>query len=237
MVPGSSPGGPTMNSKNQSLVYKYNAKILKFLNSYGISLQGPVALAVSGGSDSVFLATMLLSSKKPIVDKEKVRIIHVNHNWRKDSFKDEELVRSLGEKFGVPVDVFHVQPLKGKESPELLARNQRKEIFEKYPMVLTGHTSDDLFETVLWKTLQGKNAENGIKVKHKNEVRPLLSFSKEEMQKVLVVLGVKWVEDSTNHDGVLLRSKMRKNLMKVISQDFPDSKNTVVSRSLENQRK
>ena len=227
-----------MRSERHALVYKYNALIKTFLEKYQISFKNKsVALAVSGGSDSVFLATMLLQAKKSLMDFSRVRIVHINHHWREESFEDEKFVKDLGAKYLIPVDVYHVYPEKTGESAELQARNQRKEIFKQYEVVLTGHTSDDLFETILWKTLQGKNPENGILVSYENEVRPLLSFKKEEMQSVLNKIGVSWVEDRTNHDGVLLRSKMRKNLMKVLKEDFPFSQDTVVKKALEGQIK
>lgn len=225
---------------NKNIVYKYNAEILKLLKKHKISTPlKNVALAVSGGSDSVFLATILLSSKKPLLDKTNTRIVHINHNWRKeDSVRDQKLVESLSEKLGVPCDVYQIYPDKtSKESPELLARTQRKEIFAKYDLVLTGHNADDLYETVIWKTLQGKNPENGIKVLHKNELRPLLGFEKEEMVKALIELGQTWGEDYTNHDGVLLRSKMRQKLMPALKEVFPDSKMVVVNKCLNNQLK
>lgn len=225
-----------MRNEQDALIYKYNVLIRSFLKDCGISLSGNIALAVSGGSDSIFLATVLLSAKKPLLDLSKVRIIHINHNWRDDSKEDENLVLELGRKFSVPVDVYQVYPKDSKESPELEARNQRKEIFAKYDCVLTGHTSDDLFETVLWKTLQGKDPENGIKVQHDNEIRPLLNFTKAEMQSVLTLMKVDWKEDSTNHDGILLRSKMRQKLMKVIQEDFSDSQKVVVQKCLQRQK-
>src|SRR5690606_22033348 len=115
------------------------------------------------------------------------------------------------------------------------ARRQRKEIFKNYETVLTGHTADDLYETILWKTLQGRDPENGIKVHHQNEIRPLLFLSKEEIQKVLKDLGVSWHEDRTNHDGKLLRSKMRSRLMKVLKEDFPEARDVVVKKALRRQ--
>lgn len=226
-----------MRNLKDSLVYKYNALIKGFLKDQGVSLGEEVALAVSGGSDSVFLAYMLLSSKKPLLDKSKTTIIHVNHHWRKESVEDELFVQTLGKDLGVPVKIYNVYPQEGnKESAELIARKQRKEIFKKYPMVLTGHTSDDLFETILWKTLQGRDPENGIKVSHENEVRPLLFLTKQEMQSVLNSLSLSWKEDWTNHDGKLLRSKMRAGIMKVLQKDFPEAQDLVVKKSLKRQR-
>lgn len=195
------------------------------------------ALAVSGGSDSVFLTHLLLSFDNKLIDKSTAKIIHINHNWRGyESYKDQLFVKKLGQQFGVPVEVFQVHPDKdSKESPELMARNQRKEIFSKFSTVLTGHTADDLFETLLWKTLQGRDPGVGIKVQHENELRLLLQFTKEEMQSYLVEIEQSWREDLTNHDGVLLRSKMRKELLPTLTQVFPSSKMTVVKNSLEKQ--
>lgn len=198
-----------------------------------------VAIAVSGGSDSVFLAQLLLSFENKLIDKSSTRIMHINHNWRgEDSLQDQQFVEALAKQLGVPCDVYQCYPdLSSKESPELLARNQRKEIFAKYETVLTGHNADDLYETILWKTLQGRNPEDGILVVHQNEVRPLLQFTKVEMQNFLTQINQPWKEDSTNHDGKLLRSKMRQKLMPTLDQTFPDAKMTVVEKALDRQIK
>lgn len=225
-----------MRNEKTALVYKYNALIKKFLDDHGAVLSNKeVALAVSGGSDSVFLATLLLSSKKPLFPLKKAVIVHVNHHWREEAKDDEDFVKALGERFKVSVETYDVYPRDSSVSAELEARNQRKAIFKNYETVLTGHTSDDLYETILWKTLQGRDPGTGIKVVHENEIRPLLFLTKDEIQKALKTLSVSWKEDRTNHDGKLLRSKMRAGLMKVLDQDFPEAKSTVVKKALAKQ--
>lgn len=198
------------------------------------------AIAVSGGSDSIHLAKILLSDKlSKIIDISSVKIVHINHNWRGEESKlDEKFVQDFGKKLGVQVDVYNVYPNKnGKESPELQARNQRKEIFSKYDFVFTGHTEDDLFETILWKTLQGRDPGVGIKVVHGNEIRPSLVFSKEEIKNCLNSINQEWKEDKTNHDGKLLRSKMRKDLLPTLTRVFPESKRAIINSSLDKQNK
>lgn len=225
--------------KRPKIVTVNFVKNLIFLRQYMSLPLKNVTLAVSGGSDSIYLAHVLLNDVgSKIIDRATVRLLHINHNWRAEaSLSDQTFVEALAKRYNVPCDVYHVYPDLNGESPELQARNQRKEIFAKYPLVLTGHTADDLYETILWKTLQGRDPGVGIKVQHNNEVRPLLHLQKSEMQDYLKSINETWREDETNHDGKLLRSKMRRDLMPTLAQVFPDSLQTVVKKALERQKK
>jgi tRNA(Ile)-lysidine synthase len=207
-----------------------------FLKEKGISLPlKNVAIAVSGGSDSVALLHFLMESKNRFIKQESARVIHINHNWRgQESLNDQNFVESLASHYNIPCDVVSVNPpLDNKLSAESFARLQRKGAFSKYETVLTAHTSDDLYETILWKTFQAKDPGVGIKFQHQNEIRPFLIFDKAFLQSYLKSCGHIWREDHTNHDGKLLRSKMRQKLMPTLKEVFPESKDLVVKKALD----
>ena len=109
-----------------------------------------------------------------------------------------------------------------------MARNERKKIFsdlekEGY-VVLTAHHADDVAETLIWRLCSGKmdGHEAGILFRTGNELRPFLTSRKDELKLFLSEEGLSWREDRTNHEGKLLRSKMRMKLMPVLSEIFPD---------------
>ena len=58
-----------------------------------------VLLAFSGGSDSMLLLYLLLRYFKD--SKKTIRIVHINHNLRADSFKDEAFVTKVGLELGM----------------------------------------------------------------------------------------------------------------------------------------
>jgi tRNA(Ile)-lysidine synthetase-like protein len=206
-----------------------------FLKEKGFALPlKNVAIAVSGGSDSIALLHLLMKTGNKIIEKSSARVIHINHNWRgASSLSDQQFVEDLAAHYQIPCIVHSVSPPQDNTlSAESFARLQRKEAFSKFELVLTAHTTDDLYETIIWKTLQAKDPGVGIKIKHENEVRPFLIFEKSLLQAYLKSESLKWCEDVTNHDGKLLRSKMRKKLMPMLKEIFPDSKDQVVKKAL-----
>lgn len=223
--------------KKSKLTNQLYVSVVKHLKKTGLTLPlKNVTFAVSGGSDSVAMAHLMLNWPGNLVDKTTAKIIHINHHWREDSYLDEELVKKLANSMGVKFQAYHVKPIQLKNSsPESLAREQRKEIFSQYELVLTAHNANDVVETILWKTMQGKEYGVGIKIQHQNQLRPLLWCDKNLLQSYLLEQKVQWREDSTNHDGKLLRSKMRQKLMPMIKEIFPESQTQVLKNSLQAQ--
>ena len=76
----------------------------------------PVVLMVSGGADSTALLVMACSSKLDLCDgrgpariaRERLHVLHINHHLRgAASDGDEQFVRDLCERLGVPLCVEH----------------------------------------------------------------------------------------------------------------------------------
>ena len=208
--------------------------VVKFLRSHGIQLpiQSPVLIAVSGGSDSVALARLLVKYGRRVTPKENIRLIHVNHGWRgKASDGDAAFVRAFAKKLKVPVTIVRAKqtPATG-DSWEEDARQTRKEIFAKRrnaagnkAIVLTAHQAEDLAETVLWRLLTGaaETHAGGILVQHDGEIRPFLRTRKGVLQDFLKEEKQLWREDLTNHEGRFQRSKLRLELFPVLERLFP----------------
>ena len=232
-----------LTKKNGSILIR---RMIKLLREHGVELPlKKAAIAVSGGSDSMALALLLCKYGRKIVAKENLLILHINHGWRgEESDGDEEYVREFANSMNVGLRI-HQLSLKSKikgKSPELVARNERKRIFqalwaEGLP-VFTAHQSDDLAETLLWRLCLGKfdDYSKGILVQYKSEIRPLLSSTKAELQSFLKEEGLTWREDRTNHDGILLRSKMRKKLMPHLVEVFPEAIGKMADYSLKKQK-
>lgn len=90
-------------------------------------------------------------------------------------------------------------------------------------MVLTGHHSDDLAETVLWRILTGQADTHGggIAFQHGFEIRPLLTIRKKELIQYLKEEGQNWRVDETNFEGRFLRSRIRLEILPVLENVFP----------------
>ena len=211
--------------------------VVKFLRDHGVQLpiQVPVFIAVSGGSDSVALAQLLVKYGRRVTPKENIRLIHVNHGWRgKASDKDAEFVRALSKELKVPVSIIRAKKTKPAlgDSWEDDARQVRKEIFAKASksagntaVILTAHQAEDLAETVLWRLMTGASDSHGggILVQHGNEIRPFLRTRKAVLQDFLKEEKQLWKEDITNHEGRFFRSKLRLELFPILEKLFPKS--------------
>lgn len=222
--------------------------VIAFLREQQISLPlgSHILIGVSGGADSVALAHLLIRYGRRVVDPRKVTLLHINHGWRGEaSDQDARFVRRMARQWGVPVRVIRAkspQGLKGV-SWEAHAREVRQRIFRreqrKGSIVLTAHQADDLAETLLWRILTGSSMTHGggILAVQAGEVRPLLRIRKSLLQDFLKEEGLSWTEDSTNHEGRFLRSRMRQELMPSLERLFPHAVDHLVTMGLKAQAK
>ncbi len=118
-----------------------------------------------------------------------------------------------------------------KISTQMAARDLRYTWFNdlvnllKFDYVLTAHHLDDALETVLINLSRGTGLEGltGIPEVNKTIVRPLLSFSRAELEEYAQTNHIKWREDSSNASTKYLRNKLRHNIipqLKAINPQF-----------------
>ncbi|MGK5087562.1 tRNA lysidine(34) synthetase TilS [Bdellovibrionota bacterium FG-2] len=223
-------------------------RLIAFLRAHKISptqsKTGKLIIAISGGADSLALAHILVHYGRNICPRRRLRLLHINHNWRGDSSKaDEVFVKTLAKEWGVPLTVKRLKwNPKAGESWEDLARTARKKIYAELSKkhsarIFTGHHMDDQAETVLWRLLTGANKlTGGILVEHGVEVRPLLTTRKKELENYLSEEGLTGRVDDTNFNERFLRARMRKHLMPVVEEMFPKSIEKLAQLGLSAQR-
>ena len=196
-----------------------------------------LAVAVSGGADSVALLRALFesSAEHGLV----LHVAHLHHGLRgAEADADRAFVRDLAAHLNLP---FHesgvdteaearANPATGKqaESIEQAARRLRyawfRTLLSGVPVdaVATAHTLDDQAETVLAKFLRGAWTEGlaGISPKLKSPegmiVRPLLNTTRMEVEAFLNAIGQTWREDSTNRHLTFTRNRIRHELLPLL---------------------
>jgi tRNA(Ile)-lysidine synthase len=204
-----------------------------------LPLSADILIAVSGGSDSVALALLLVKYGRRIVPRSRIQLLHLNHGWRgKESDGDEQFVRELAQKWDVPCEAIRLKPAHEKpagRSPEDFARELRKKEYARHQskraLIFTAHHADDLAETVLWRLCTGgfpKLAAGILPRTKEGEVRPLLRASKAELREFLKEEGQAWREDRTNQEGELLRTRMRRELAPVLEKIFPAYRESIL---------
>ena len=214
-----------------------------------------VCVAVSGGADSVaLLLGMVEANTESKLNKEPLGVVlraaHVHHGLRgADADGDEEFVRELCERLGVPLTVFRVdtaarQAAEG-EGVEEAARELRYEALRglmtggAVDVVATAHTLDDQAETVVMKMLRGAWTEGlgGISpevqgLRGGRIVRPLLGVRRVEVEAFLLDRGQTWREDATNQDVSLTRNRVRHVLMPML-REFNPAVDALLARTAE----
>lgn len=186
-------------------------------------------VAVSGGVDSVVLLD-LLSRQKSL----ELVVAHFDHGIRSDSAKDEELVKSLTEKYRT----FHYAMKKsrlGKNVSEEKARQKRYAFLEatrqatKSIAIVTAHHQDDLIETALINLIRGTGWRGLASLRNTATIRrPLLQIPKADIRDYAVRHRLKWCEDSTNQDTRYLRNYIRHQLIPFVSKQDSSFRPTIV---------
>ncbi len=200
-------------------------------------------VGVSGGADSLGLLC-LLKEQLPKGEKQLVAA-HVNYGLRgQGSQKDEEMVRHWCGIWQIPCRVLQVRSFKaeikkGKKSPQEGAREIRYSYFlrlakmEKAWGAAVAHHREDQAETVLDRLLRGAGARglSGLRTVqtlgfpqgvHLRVWRPLLSYSKRQIQDYLESGGISWREDGSNRETKYRRNQIRHVILPFLSRWNPN---------------
>ena len=205
------------------------SKFEKHVASYFPFLKGKkLLLAVSGGIDSMVLMRLCIEMKMDI------SVAHCNFSLRgDDSDADEDFVKSQTDKLQIPIFIkkFDTKKIaeKEKSSIQVVARNLRYEWFNTllinndYDYILTAHHLDDSLETFLINFTRGSglNGLTGIPQQNVSIVRPLLPFSRTEIEIFANENKVEWREDSSNASDKYLRNKLRHDVIPILKELNP----------------
>ncbi len=171
-----------------------------------------VACAVSGGADS--LALLILTVAAGL----RVLAIHVDHGLRPGSAQEAEVVHHAARALGAS---FEARSVTVGAGPNLEARARAARYRALPDGVLTGHTADDLAETMLVNLLRGAGldglapmrAGSGDRV-----LRPLLGLRRRETRALCDATGMVPVEDPSNRDRRFVRNQVRHDLLPLLAE-------------------
>ena len=182
-------------------------------------------LAVSGGIDSMVLVYLCHQLKLDF------SVAHCNFQLRgNESNGDEKFVRLKTEKLKVPIFIqkFDTKSIAEtqKLSIQLAARKLRYDWFYKlmnensFDYILTAHHLDDSLETFLINFTRGSGLDGLIGIPEQNDkiVRPLLIFSRNEIETFAQENQIAWREDSSNSSDKYLRNKLRHDVIPILKE-------------------
>lgn len=197
-------------------------------------------LAVSGGVDSVVLTDLCFKAGY------RFAIAHCNFQLRgEESERDERFVQELAKRYDAPISVkqFETAAYADREhcSIQEAARQLRYEWFEelvhemllseqpqlfRHPdtiHVLTAHHADDSVETMLMHFFRGTGLRGltGIPAAYGHVKRPLLCFTRKEIEQYAAEQRLTFVEDSSNTSIKYTRNFFRHELLPAVEQVYP----------------
>ena len=195
------------------MLEKFQNHINKNLN---FLKESKLLIAISGGLDSVVLTHLCHKLKLDFA------LAHCNFNLRgKESDADESFVlqhaKDLNKECFIECFDTLAYAQENKLSTQMAARELRYNWFNElaeqlqFDYILTAHHADDNLETFLINLSRGTGIEGltGIPEINENVVRPLLPFSREDIEQYARTENLHWREDSSNASTKYLRNKLR----------------------------
>lgn len=190
-----------------------------------------IAIALSGGVDSIVLFHLLVTEYKDSY-KELV-VFHINHGLRQESYEEAEFVEKFVKDFGV---IFYKEELNMSDlerdshtSEEMLARELRYQVFNKMAKLegvtklLTAHHKNDQVENILMRLLTGRSIDHSLAICEEIEMagltvyRPLLNSLKAELEEYAKEKNLHYYVDATNFDTDYTRNNIRHNIVPLLN--------------------
>ena len=199
-----------------------------------------VAVALSGGKDSVCLLYLLLSVSGEF--EIEVKAVNVEHGIRgESSLRDSEFVKTLCEKLNVPLKSYSVnspeRAEKTGESEEQSARFLRYECFKNAiscgfcDYIATAHHAADVTETLLLNIIRGSSLKGLCSIPETSIegkiIRPLLYVENSEIENYVLKNNLQYVTDETNLKNDYNRNYLRNEVIPLIEKRFPSFQKSV----------
>lgn len=181
----------------------------------------PLAIAISGGSDS----TALLHLARLSLPHSRLVALTVDHGLRPESTSEAQAVQRTMQALGVTHHLLHwqhggtpsgnLQAEARKARYRLMSEACRREGIE---YLLLGHTEDDQAETIAFMQARASGAVGLAGMSARREMngitllRPLLGFSRAELRHWLQAQSIRWIDDPSNENEDFTRIRLRREL-------------------------
>ena len=203
------------------------ATVLAFARRHDLLRPGPLLVAVSGGTDSAALLTLLadLGPELGLV----LHVAHFDHRTRpRAAAADAAFVAGLAAAVSAP---FRLGRADRRPTSENDARRERYAFLRRAAAqigataVATGHTRDDQAETVLLHATRGSGLAGlaGMRPSRHGIVRPLLGLSRADTVAICVAEGIVPREDPTNRSLRFARNRVRRRVLPELERINPQA--------------
>lgn len=183
-----------------------------------------VALAVSGGADSLALLHLFAAWRERLSWSGRVLVFTVDHQLRPESAAEAEFVKGAASRLGVDHKTLVWEGVKPDSNLQAAARDARYRLIADamaaadVQALAIAHHRDDQVETFLDRLTRGSGvyglgamASDSYSERYRLRLlRPLLGFSKKQLVEYLTSFGESWAEDPTNEKDSYKRVRLRK---------------------------
>jgi tRNA(Ile)-lysidine synthase len=184
-------------------------------------------VAYSGGLDSTVLLHALAMLNLPV----SLRAIHVNHQISLNAHSWQEHCVVICQQLKIPLVIEKVIVKNTGKGIEDAARELRHDAFKKHlatgDILFTAHHADDQAETLLLRLFRGAGPAGLSAMARERECgdgilyRPLLSFTRAELEAYAEDNELMWINDESNSDDHYNRNFLRNQVIPLLQQRWP----------------
>jgi len=200
-----------------------------------------IAVALSGGLDSVVLLDTVCKSALADKNPPEIWAFHIHHGLQKAADEWFIFCEKLAKKYQIQFDfrLLHLGDDAKQGNVEARARTARYEALAELCAdhgvqdLLLAHHQNDQAETVLLQLLRGSGVAGlagmaqARELKHGDTAitlwRPLIAQSKAELEAYAKSNKLKWVEDPSNQNIQYRRNAIRKDIIPRLEKIQPDA--------------
>lgn len=183
-----------------------------------------MALAVSGGADSMALMLFAHEWRSRFANTPALTILTLDHGLRAESADEAVWVNHQAARLGLPHETLRWVGAKPRSDLQAAARAARYRLLLGFcrdagvNALATAHTADDQAETLLMRLARGSGVDglaaiaplaiwDGVAI-----ARPLLGVTRARLEASLRMRGQSWIEDPSNRDNRYERVRIREAL-------------------------
>ncbi|QEY12428.1 tRNA lysidine(34) synthetase TilS [Cellvibrio sp. KY-YJ-3] len=203
------------------------AALRAYLPDSGNSADAVYWVGFSGGLDSTVLLHALVQLQLPVT----IRALHINHQISPHADQWQARCAVICAQLGIEFTAEKVSVINSGKGIEDAARAARYAVFESYAgagdFLLTAHHANDQAETLLLRLLRGTGPRGLAAMAVQRPlgqatlVRPLLNFSRAQLESYAREHQLQWVEDESNQDDAYDRNFLRNQVLPLLAIRWP----------------